>query len=128
MFTTDTSGKRVSIQHTVQAVDGRVDLVTTIDFSNVSEDKVLLWAATNRLTRWLDSLEISRLTKSEVKKRFDDLVIECKGYFDLNTEPISRGDKIIIDNFRKVIGNGVSVEKVLRSLIRSTLDLSHEPP
>ena len=86
---------------------------------------MLLWAATNRLTRWLDSLSIGRLTRAEVKKRFDDLIIECKGYFQIDTEPSPWEEKIIIDNFSKVLGKGVSTEKVLQSLVRSTLKLVH---
>ena len=117
--------KRIVIQHTVQALDGHVDLTTTVDLSNVSEDKVFLWAATNRLTRWLDSLQIGRLTSAEVKERFDDLIIECKGDFQSYTQPSLWEEKIIIDNFSKVLGEGVSVEKVLQALIRSTLKLAH---
>ncbi len=125
MFTFDIKNKRVVIEHTVRALDGRVDLTTIIDFCDVSEEKVLLWAATNRLTRWLDSVEIGRLTGVEVKKRFDNLIIECKGYFQSNVVPISHEDMIMIDNFRKVLGDGVSMEKVLQSLVRSTVKLAH---
>ncbi len=125
MFNVDIKRNRVVIQHTVRALDGRVDLTTTVDFGDASEDKVLLWAATNRLTHWLNSLPTSRLTRAEVKKRFDDLVIECKGYFQTETEPSSWERNVILDSFSKVLGNGVSMEKVLQSLVRSTLKFAH---
>jgi hypothetical protein len=57
MFSVDIERKRVVIAHTVQTADGSVDLKTTFDFSVVPEDKVLLWAATNRLTHWLERVD-----------------------------------------------------------------------
>jgi hypothetical protein len=125
MFNVDAARKRVVIEHTVQASDGRVDLTTTFDFCNIPEERVLLWAATNRLTRWLASLEIGLLTSAEVKKRFDNLVVECRGYLQSNDQPISREEEIIVDNLRKVLKEGASMEKVLQSLIRSTLKLGN---
>ena len=121
MFTVDIERKRVVIAHTVQASDGRVDLNTTFDFGVVPEDKVLLWAATNRLTRWLASVEINRLNSAEVKRRFDNLVIEYRKYFLPNAQPLSSEEKIIIDNLHRIMGKGASMESVLQSLIRSTL-------
>jgi hypothetical protein len=125
MFSVDIERKRVVIAHTVQASDGRVDLKTTFDFSVVPEDKVLLWAATNRLTSWLASVEISRLSSAEVKKRFDNLVIEYKKYFLPNAQPISSEEKIIVDDLHRILGKGASMEKVFQSLIRSATRFSH---
>lgn len=121
MFRVDIERKRVVIAHTVQASDGHVDLNTTFDFSVVPEDKVLLWAATNRLTSWLASVEVSRLSSAEVKKRFDNLVIEYRKYFLPNAQPISSEEKIIVDDLHRILGKGASIDKVLQSLIRSTL-------
>ncbi len=125
MFSVDIEKKRVVIAHRVRASDGHVDLNTTFDFSGVPEDKVLLWAATNRLTRWLESVEISRLSSAEVRERFDKLIIEYRQYFLPDAQPISREEKIIVDDLRKVLGKGVSMEKVLQSLIRSATKLGH---
>jgi len=125
MFNVDIKRNRVVIQHTVRALDGRVDLTTTVDFGNASEDKVLLWAATNRLTNWLSSLEISRLSSAEVKKRFDKLVIEYRQYFLPNAQPISSEEKIIVDNLHKILGKKASMDAVLQALIRSATQLSH---
>jgi hypothetical protein len=86
---------------------------------------VLLWAATNRMTRWLAGLDIGRLSSAEVKKRFDNLVIEYTEYFRSNTEPISPEEKVIVDNLRKILGKGASMENVLQALIRSTLQFGH---
>ncbi len=41
MFSVDIARKHVVIEHTVQASDGRVGLLTTFDLSDVPEDKVL---------------------------------------------------------------------------------------
>ncbi len=123
MFHVDVIRKRVVIAHTVQASDGCVNLMTTFDLFDVPEEKVLLWAATNRLTRWLASLEIGRLTGAEVQRRFDNLVVECREYFRSNDQPISREEKIIVDNLRKVLREGVSIEELVQSLVRSTLQL-----
>jgi hypothetical protein len=125
MFYVDIAKKRVEIAHTVQALDGPVDLTTTLDFFEVSEEKLLLWAATNRLTRWLASLEIGRLPSAEVKNRFDNLVIECREYFQTNVLSISREEKIIVDNLRKHLREGATMEELLQSLIRSTIQLGH---
>jgi hypothetical protein len=67
--------------------------------------------------------QLSRL--HEVKKRFDNLVIEFKGYFQSDTQPSSREEKIITDNFSKALGKSVSMEKVLQALVRSTLKFAH---
>jgi len=125
MFNVDVARKRVVIRHRVQASDGRVDLMTTFDLSDVPEDKVLLWAATNRLTHWLSNLEMGRFTTAEVKERFDNLVIECRGYFQSNAQPISYEEQIIVNNLRKVLREGVTMEELVRSLIRSTHQLDH---
>ncbi len=121
MFTIDTERKRVVIAHTVQASDGRVHLTTIFDLNDVPEEKVLLWAATNRLTRWLDNVEIRHLTSSEVKKQFDNHVIECRQYFQSNDQAISRAERIVLNNFRDVMKKGASMETLIRALIRSTL-------
>ena len=68
---------------------------------------------------------MSRLTSAEVKKRFDNLVIECREYFQSNAQQISREEKIIVDNLRNILGKGTSMEQVLQSLIRSTLQFGH---
>ncbi len=120
MFNVDVDRKRVVITHTVRASDGRVDLMTTFDLSDVPEDKVLLWAATNRLTHWLPGQEMDRFTMAEVKKRFDNLVIEYGGYVQSLDRPIVREEQIIIDNLRKVLREGVSMEELVQSLIEST--------
>jgi len=86
---------------------------------------MLLWAATNRLTRWLSSLEVGKISSADVKMRFDNLVIECREYFRSTTQPVSREEKILVDDFRKLLGEGMSMEQVLQSLIRSTLRLGH---
>jgi hypothetical protein len=125
MFSVDVERKRVVIAHRVQASDGHVDLNTTFDFRVVPEDKVLLWAATNRLTSWLASVETSRLSSAEVKKRFDNLVIEYRKYFLSNAQPISSEEKIIVDDLHKILGKGTSMENVLQALIRSTLQFGH---
>jgi hypothetical protein len=125
MFNVDIAMKRVVIAHTVEARDGQVDLTTTFDLSDVSEEKVLLWAATNRLTRWITSFDLCQLSSTEVKQRFDHLVIECREYFQSNTPSISREEKIILENLRKSLREGVSLENVLQSLIRSTLQFGH---
>jgi hypothetical protein len=125
MFSVNLEKKRVVIAHTVQASDGRVNLNTTFDFSVVPEDKVLLWAATNRLSSWLASVEISRLSSAEVKKRFDNLVIEYRRYFMPNALPISSAEKIIVDDLHRILGKGASMEKVFQSLLRSTLKFGH---
>ncbi len=125
MFNVDIARKRVVIEHTVQASDGRVDLMTTFDLSDVPEDKVLLWAATNRLTHWLSSLEMSRLTTAEVKERFADLVIEYREHFQSKDQPISHETQNIVNNLRKVLRDGVSMEELVQSLIRSTRHLDH---
>ncbi len=120
MFNVDITRKRVVIRHTVQASDGRVDLMTTFDLSDVPEDKVLLWAATNRLTHWLPGREMNCLTMAEVKERFDNLVIEYGGYLQPDDRPISHEEQVIIDNLRKVLREGVSMEEIVQSLIEST--------
>ena len=125
MFSVNLVRKRVVIAHTVQTSDGHLDLKAAFDFSVVPEDKVLLWAATNRLTRWLASVEINRLSSAEVKRRFDNLVIEYRKYFLPNAQPLSSEEKIIIDNLHKIMGKGTSMESVLQSLIRSTLRFGH---
>jgi hypothetical protein len=125
MFNVDMERKRVVITHRVRASDGHVDLNTTFDFSVVPEDKVLLWAATNRLTSWLASVEISRLSSAEVKKRFDNLVIEYRKYFLPNAQPISSEEKIIVDDLHRILGKGASMEKVLQSIIHSATRFSH---
>ena len=125
MLNVNLERKRVVIAHTVQTSDGQVDLRTTFDFSVVPEDKVLLWAATNRLTNWLASVEISRLSSAEVKKRFDYLVIEYRKYFLPNAQPISSEEKVIVDNLHRILGKGASMDKVLQSLMRSTLQFGH---
>jgi len=125
MFNVDIARKRVVIRHTVRASDGHVDLITTFDLSDVPEDKVLLWAATNRLTRWLSDLEMGRFTTAEVKERFTNLVIEDRGYFQSNDQPISDEEQIIVNDLRKVLHKGVSMEKLVQSLIHSTRHLDH---
>jgi hypothetical protein len=125
MFIVDIEGKHVVIAHTVQTSDGHIDLKTTFDFGDVPEDKVLLWAATNRLTNWPSSLEISRLSSAEVKKRFDKLVIEYRQYFLPNAQPISSEEKINVDNLHKILGKKASMENVLQALIRSDAQFSH---
>jgi hypothetical protein len=125
MFTVDIAGKRVVIAHTVRALDGQVDLTTTFDLSEVSEEKLLLWAATNRLTRWLTSLETNQLSSAEVKGRFDHLVIECREYFHSNARSISREEKTLIEDLRKLMGEGALMEIALQSLIRRTLQFGH---
>jgi len=125
MFSVDMGRKRVVIAHRVQASDGHVDLTTTFNLNGVPEDKVLLWAATNRLTRWLAGLDIGRLNSAEVKTRFDNLVIEYTEYFRSNAQPISQEEKIIVDNLHKILGKGASMENVLQSLIRSTRQFGH---
>src|SRR5512143_39382 len=106
MFNVDIARKRVVIRHTVEASDGRIDLMTTFDLCDVPEDKVLLWAATNRLTDWLSSLEMGRFTTAEVKKRFDNLVMEYREYFQSTAQPISDEQQIIVNNLRKVLREG----------------------
>ncbi len=125
MFNVDVDRKRVVIKHTVQASDGRIDLMTTFDLSDVPEDKVLLWAATNRLTHWLPRLETQRFTMAEVKERFDNLVIEYGGYLQSHDRPVSHEEQIIIDNLRKVLREGVSMEELVQSLIESTRHFEH---
>ena len=125
MFSVDVERKRVVIAHTVQASDGPVDLRTTFDLIGVPEDRVLLWAATNRLTRWLAGLDVARLSSAEVKRRFDNLVVEYTEYFRSNTAPISSEEKIIVDNLHKVLGKGASMENVLQALIRSSVQFGH---
>ena len=125
MFSVNLVRKRVVIAHTVQTSDGHLDLKAAFDFSVVPEDKVLLWAATNRLTNWLASVEISRLSSAEVKKRFDNLVIEYRKYFLPNAQPISSEDKIIVEDLHRILGKGASMDKVLQSLVRSTLQFGH---
>ncbi|HUI44432.1 MAG TPA: hypothetical protein VL122_00400 [Nitrospirota bacterium] len=125
MFNVDVSRKRVVIAHTVRASDGRVELMTTFDLSDVPEEKVLLWAATNRLTHWLATSEMSRFTAAEVKDRFDNLVIEYREYFQSNAQPVSPEERVIVDNLRKVLRDGVSMEELVHSLIRSTLQYNH---
>jgi len=125
MFNVDRAAKRVVILHTVEASDGRVDLKTTFDLGDVPEDRVLLWAATNRLTQWLSHLEVGRFTTAEVKERFDNLVMEYKGYFQSNAKPISKEEQTIVENLRKVLRDGVSMEELVQSLIQSTLKFAH---
>jgi hypothetical protein len=125
MFNVDIARRRVVIAHTVKTVDGRVHLTTTFDLCDVSEEKMLLWAATNRLTRWLASVELGQLSSAEVKGRFDNLVIECREYLQPDAQSITREEKIMVDNLRKVLGKGVPMEQVLQALIRSTLQLGH---
>ena len=125
MFNVDRAAKRVVILHTVEASDGRVDLKTTFDLGDVPEDRVLLWAATNRLTQWLSHLEVGRFTTAEVKERFDNLVMEYKGYFQSNAKPISKEEQTIVENLRKVLRDGVSMEELVQSLIHSTLKFAH---
>jgi len=125
MFNVDRAAKRVVILHTVEASDGRVDLKTTFDLGDVPEDRVLLWAATNRLTQWLSHVEVGRFTTAEVKERFDNLVMEYKGYFQSNAKPISKEEQTIVENLRKVLRDGVSMEELVQSLIHSTLKFAH---
>jgi|OpeIllAssembly_1097287.scaffolds.fasta_scaffold916618_1 hypothetical protein len=125
MFTIDSKEKRVVIAHTVQASDGSVYLTTTIDLNNVPDNKLLLWAATNRLTRWLNSTEIGQLTREEVKMRFDNHVLECREYLLSNNKTYTQEEKIIADSLRDVIRKGASVESILQALIRSTLQYGH---
>ena len=125
MFNVDRAAKRVVILHTVEASDGRVDLKTTFDLGDVPEDRVLLWAATNRLTQWLSHVEVGRFTTAEVKERFDNLVMEYKGYFQSNAKPISKEEQTIVENLRKVLRDGVSMEELVQSLIQSTLKFAH---
>ena len=125
MFTIDSKEKRVVIAHTVQASDGSVYLTTTIDLNNVPDNKLLLWAATNRLTRWLNSTEIGQLTSKEVKMRFDNHVLECREYLTSNNKTYTQEEKIIADSLRDVIRKGASVESILQALIRSTLRYGH---
>jgi hypothetical protein len=125
MFNVDIERKRVVIAHTVQSLDGPVDLKTTVDLFDVPDEKVLLWAATNRLTRWLSSLEIGKISSADVKMQFDNLVIECREYFRSNVQPSSREERILVDDFRRLLGKGLSLDQVLQSLIRGTLRLGH---
>ena len=125
MFQVDVARKRVVIAHTVQALDGSVDLTTTFDLCNVTEEEMLLWAATNKLTRWLAGLETGRLPRGEVKKRFDNLVIECREYSQPDSRQVSQEETAIIDNLRKVLRDGVSMDELLQSLVRSTRHYGH---
>ncbi len=120
MFTVDLNNKRVVIAHKVQALDGAVNLTTTLDLVDVPEEKVLQWAATNRLTRWLDSMEIGKLSIAEVKDRFDHLVIEYKDYFRSNSRPISPDEKKAVDNLLQLMREGSTMEKQLQFLINYT--------
>lgn len=123
MFTVDMRNKRVVIAHRAQARDGPVHLTTTFDLWDVPEEKVLQWAATNRLTRWLDSMEIGKLSIAEVKNRFDHLVIECKDYFQSNARPVSPDEKKAVDNLLKLMREGSTMEKQLQFLIHYTRHL-----
>ncbi len=125
MFNVDIARKRVVIEHTVQASDGRVDLMTTFDLSDVPEDEVLLWAATNRLTHWLSDQAMGRFTVAEVREFFDNLVIEERGHFQSHDQPISHEAQNIVNNLRKVLREGVSMEELVQSLIQSTRHLEH---
>jgi hypothetical protein len=125
MFTIDSKEKRVFIAHTVQASDGSVFLTTTIDLNNVPDNKLLLWAATNRLTRWLNSTEFGQLTSKEVKLRFDNHVVECREYLLSDNKAYSQEEKVIVDSLRDVIKKGASMDSILQALIRSTLRYGH---
>ncbi len=120
MFNVDLRNKRVVISHRVQAIDGPITLTTTFDLFDVPEEKVLLWAATNQLTRWLDSVEIGKLSISEVKKRFDNLVIECRQYFQSTARSVSQDEKTAVNNLLQLMKEGASIEKQLRFLIQYT--------
>ncbi len=123
MFKVDVAKKRVIIAHTVQASDGPVELTTTLDLCDVPEEKMLLWAASSRLIQWIASLEIKQLTRAEVKKRFDNLVVECKEHIQSKDLAITMEEEIMIENLRRLVGKGASMEQVVQSLIRSTRKL-----
>jgi hypothetical protein len=106
MYRIDVGRKRVLITHQERARNGRVELATTFDLSDVPDEKLLLWAATNRLTRWLAGVEIGRLTIAEVKEQLDNLVIECGDSLPSPTRMVSREETIIMDNIRKILGEG----------------------
>ena len=119
MFSVNLKNKRVVIEHTVQASDGKVDLHTTFDLQDVPGERVLLWAAANRLSQWLPASEIIRLKSAEVKKRFDNLVVDCKDPLHSRGQTGSR-QEAIIDDLRSLVKEGASIEKLVQSVIRNT--------
>jgi hypothetical protein len=121
MFRIDVGRKRVIITHPARARNGHIELTTTFDLSDVPDEKLLLWAATNRLTRWLAGVEIGKLSIAEVKEQFDNLVIECGDSLPSQPRTVSREEKIIMNNVRELLGEGASMEKLLQALVRSTL-------
>ncbi len=68
---------------------------------------------------------MNRFTTAEVKERFADLVIEYREYFQSKDQPISHETQHIVNNLRKVLRDGVLMEELVQSLIRSTRHLDH---
>ena len=97
-----------------------MDLKTTFGLRGVPEEKILQWAATNRLTRWLDSVEIRRLSSVEVKERFSDLVIECNECCGSHAPTISAEETAFVDDLLRLMREEASVEKGLQCLINYT--------
>ncbi len=119
MFSVNVRDKQVIIDHTVQAADGKVDLEIKFDLHDVPAERILLWAATHRLTEWLQTLDICRLKSAEVKKQFDNLVIDCKEPSE-SRDKTERREEEIIDNLRTLVREGASIERVVQTVIRST--------
>jgi len=119
MFNVDMKQKRVVIEHRVQALDGGVNLQTTFDLQGVPGERILLWAAANRLTEWIPAQDLGRLSRADVKKRFDNLIIDCKEISHTHRHAGMQEEEMI-DHLRDLVKEGATIERVVQSLIRST--------
>ena len=124
MFNVSVKNKRVVIGHKAKASNGGVDLHTTLDFHDVPMERILEWAAKNKLDQLFPTSETERYRSSEVKKQFDDLVIDCKDPLRSHRQA-DRREEAMIEDLSKVMQGGVSIERLVQFLIRRTRNLDH---
>ncbi len=124
MFSVNVKNKRVVIEHKAKASNGGVDLHTTLNFHDVPIERILEWAARSKLDQLFPTSETARYRSAEMKKQFDNLVIACRDPLRSHRQA-DRGEEEMIEDLRKVMQDGASIERLVQFLIRRTRNLDH---
>jgi len=124
MFNVNVKNRRVIIEHRAKASNGDVDLHTTLNFHDVPMERIFEWAAKNKVSQLFPPSETVRHKSGDLKKGFDNLVIDCKEPRQSHRQ-VDRQEEEMIDNLRNLVEEGASIERLVQFLIRSTRKFDH---
>jgi len=119
------NGDVVSVHHKTITADNDKGIWfdTTFDFSNVSREQLLKWAADQRVIAWRAQAGVKKLTTNEImEKGLVNVTVDCSKVIERAKHVKTEEEKEQADLIKKAVSAGMSIKEINR-LISERLEL-----